>query len=53
MAWRFDEHILRGEIDNRTRGRVTGRLWLSGVAQPLILDLRGDCHPDLRGGGGE
>ena len=49
MAWRFDEHLLRGEIDNRTRGRVTGRLWLAAVAQPLILDLRGDCHPDLAG----
>ena len=49
MAWRFDEHILRGEIDNRTRGRVTGRLWLAGVEGPLVLDLRGDCHPDLTG----
>ena len=49
MAWRIDEHILRGEIDNRTRGRVTGRIWLAGVEGPLVLDLRGDCHPDLAG----
>ena len=49
MAWHIHEHLLRGEIDNRTRGRVTGRIWLAGVAEPLALDLRGDCHPDLAG----
>ena len=49
MAWRFHEHILRGELDNRTRGRVTGRIWLAGVVEPLALDLRGDCAPDLAG----
>jgi hypothetical protein len=49
MAWRLHEHVLRGEIDNRTRGRVTGRIWLAGVEEPLALELRGDCHPDLAG----
>jgi hypothetical protein len=49
MAWRIHEHVLRGEIDNRTRGRVTGRIWLAGVSDPLDLDLAGDCHPDLAG----
>ena len=49
MAWRFHEHILRGELDNRTRGRVTGRIWLAGAEEPLVLDLRGDCAPDLAG----
>jgi hypothetical protein len=49
MAWRLHEHVLRGEIDNRTRGRVFGRVWLAGVEEPLALDLRGDCHPDLAG----
>jgi hypothetical protein len=49
MAWRFHEHILRGELDNTVRGRVTGRIWLAGVAEPLKLDLRGDCAPDLAG----
>jgi len=24
MAWRIDEFLVRGEIDNRARGRVTG-----------------------------
>lgn len=49
MAWRIDEHLLRGEIDNRTRGRVTGTLWFLGVAEPVVLDLHGDCAPDLAG----
>jgi len=49
MAWRLHEYVLRGEIDNRLRGRVTGRVWLSGVDKPLELTLRGDCHPDLAG----
>ncbi len=49
MAWRFHEHILRGELDNRVRGRVTGRIWLAGAAEPLALDLAGDCAPDLAG----
>ena len=49
MAWRLHEHVLRGEIDNRMRGRVTGRIWLAGVEEPLALELRGDCHPDLAG----
>ena len=49
MAWHLHEHVLRGEIDNRTRGRVTGRIWLAGVEEPLVLQLLGDCHPDLAG----
>lgn len=49
MAWRLHEHVLRGEIDNRTRGRVTGRIWLAGLAEPLVLELAGDGHPDLAG----
>lgn len=49
MAWRIHEYVLRGEIDNRVRGRVTGKVWLAGVTEPLELDLRGNCHPDLAG----
>lgn len=49
MAWRLHEYVLRGEIDNRTRGRVAGRIWLAGVEEPLVLELRGDCLPDLAG----
>src|SRR5437773_4103098 len=49
MAWRLHEHILRGKIDNRTRGRVTGEIWLAGIDEPLVLELAGDCAPDLAG----
>ncbi|MEI9898351.1 MAG: hypothetical protein WDN28_31960 [Chthoniobacter sp.] len=49
MAWRIHDHVLRGEIDNRIRHRVTGRIWLAGLPEPLVLDLTGDCHPDVAG----
>jgi hypothetical protein len=49
MAWRLHEHVLRGNIDNRTRGQVTGEIWLAGVDRPLALELTGDCAPDLAG----
>jgi hypothetical protein len=49
MAWRLREHVLRGTIDNRTRGRVTGEIWLAGIDQPLVLELTGDCAPDVAG----
>jgi hypothetical protein len=49
MAWRLQEHVLRGRIDNRTRGRVTGEIWLAGVEQPLVIELEGDCLPDVAG----
>lgn len=49
MAWRIDEQVVRGEIDNRERGRVVGRLWLSGREEPIELDLAGDCWRDLAG----
>lgn len=49
MAWRIDEQVIRGEIDNRTRGRVTGRVWFVGRAEPVELRLEGNCWRDLAG----
>lgn len=49
MAWRIHDHVLRGEIDNRVRGRITGTIWLQGSDIPLSLALKGDCHPDVAG----
>lgn len=49
MAWRIDEHVVRGEIDNRTRGRVTGRIWFAGREAPVELDLQGNAWRDLAG----
>lgn len=49
MAWRIDEAVVRGEIDNRTRGRVTGRIWFAGQMAPVELNLTGNCWRDLAG----
>lgn len=49
MARRIHEQIIRGEIDNRVRGRVTGRLWLVGRAEPVVLELEGDPWRDVAG----
>lgn len=40
---------MRGRIDNRARGCVTGEIWLAGIDQPLMLNLKGDCAPDVAG----
>jgi hypothetical protein len=40
---------VRGEIDNRVKGRVRGRLWLDGLDEPVKLDLKGNACPDLAG----
>lgn len=49
MAWRIDESVVRGQLDNRARGRVTGRIWLVGHAEPVALELTGNCWRDLAG----
>lgn len=49
MAQHIEGMVLRGEIDNRRRGRVTGTLWLVGEDDPMRLDLLGDACPDLAG----
>jgi hypothetical protein len=49
MAWRFTDLVEDGELDNTVKGRVTGWIRLTGRAEPLRLDLNGDCHPDLAG----
>ena len=49
MAWRIDEAVVRGEIDNRSRDRVIGRIWFAGRAEPVVLELVGNCWRDLAG----
>ncbi len=49
MAWRIDEQVVRGEIDCRVRGRVSGRIWLAGRGEPLALELAGNPWRDLAG----
>ncbi|MGB6220625.1 hypothetical protein [Haloferula sp.] len=49
MAYRIDEWLVRGEIDNTEEGKTTGWLWLLGRSEPITLDLIGDCWRDLAG----
>lgn len=49
MAWRIHDSVIRGEVDNRTKGVVRGRIWLEGWISPLELELSGNAHPDLAG----
>ena len=49
MAWRIEQAVAHGEIDNTVEGRTTGRIWLVGRDEPLILSLDGDCWRDLAG----
>jgi hypothetical protein len=49
MAFRIKDNVVRGEIDNRVKGRVRGRLWLDGLDEPVKLDLKGNACPDLAG----
>lgn len=49
MAWRIDQAIVRGEIDNTTPGQTLGRIWLIHQAEPLELMLNGNCWRDLAG----
>lgn len=49
MALRLDNAVIRGEIDNTSRGNVRGKLWLVGREEPVVLDLRGDAWRDVAG----
>ncbi len=40
---------MRGEVDCRVRGKVTGKLWLSGRKDPVRLNLEGTPERDLAG----
>jgi hypothetical protein len=49
MAWRIHDGVIRGEIDNRLKGRVRGKLWLNGLDELVKLDLVGNACSDLAG----
>jgi hypothetical protein len=49
MAFRIHDSVVRGEIDNRVKGIVRGKIWVEGRAKPVVLELRGNAHPDLAG----
>jgi hypothetical protein len=49
MAFRIHDSVLRGEIDNREKGIVRGKIWVTGRDEPLTLELKGNAWPDLAG----
>jgi len=49
MAFRIHDSVVRGEIDNRVKGSVRGKIWLEGRSEPVTLELKGNAWPDLGG----
>ncbi len=49
MAWRPTEHLIEGELDNTTPGKVTGWMRFAGLKQKVTFDLNGNFHRDIRG----
>ena len=49
MAWRPTQHLIEGELDNTTPGKVMGWMRFAGMNQQVIFDLQGDFHRDIRG----
>lgn len=49
MAFRIHDSVVRGEIDNRVKGIVRGKIWVEGRTEPVVLELEGNAHPDLAG----
>jgi len=49
MAFRLDDFVICGEIDNTSNNSVVGWLGLRDREQPLPLHLTGNCDPDLLG----
>lgn len=41
--------MVRGEIDNRVKGTVIGKVWLIGGGDPVELELEGNCWRDMAG----
>lgn len=49
MSWRIEDCAIRGEIDCRTKGVVSGKIWLRGHGEPLKLALSGNPLADMAG----
>src|SRR5437899_1025315 len=49
MDFRIPDSVTRGEIDNRVKEIVRGKIWVEGRAEPVALELKGNAWPDLAG----
>ena len=49
MAWRPNEQLIEGELDNTVRGKVTGWMRFVGIKGRVKFDLAGDFLSDIAG----
>lgn len=49
MAWRLNKSVVKGELDNRRRGQVIGKVWLAGQKDPIELEMDGNPLRDMAG----
>lgn len=49
MSWRIHDSVVRGVLDFRVPGVVSGKLWLAGRAAPVVVALKGNAERDLAG----
>jgi len=49
MALKIHDCVVRGEIGNRERGIVRGRIWISDREKPIALELKGNASGDVAG----
>lgn len=49
MGFRIHDSVVRGEIDNRMKGIVRGKVWVEARTEPVVLELEGNAWPDLAG----
>ena len=49
MAFRIHDSVVRGEIDNRVKSVVRGKVWLENRAEPLTLIGLVDGHVGRQG----
>ncbi len=49
MSFRIGDWVIRGEVDCRVRGKITGKLWLLDRKDPVRLNLEGTPERDLAG----
>ena len=49
MAWRPTQYLIKGELDNTERRKVTGWMEFLGLESRVTFDLDGEFHRDIRG----
>lgn len=49
MAWRLNNVVVAGDLNNTRRNSVWGYLWLRELDRPVMVNLTGDCAGPLQG----